>query len=152
MHFKKELDWRVRMKTISRVSKNRKSSIPKNAIVEVSKILSHSTRCSIVIILYIEAAGLPFSEIKSVIGTHISSPDLSHHLRILEKQSVLKNERKLDTSSGKARTSFYRLTEEGREIIAKLGQIICKKKNIEADLSGSAFYLMQSVMLFPSRI
>lgn len=49
------------------------------------------------------------------------------HLKGLEKRGIIRNERRLDLSTGRARTSFYRLTEKGKgmaEIIMKVKEII----------------------------
>lgn len=103
-------------------------------IRELSKFIDavgDSVRLEIAMLLLSVDKALAFSEIKANLLNKYSAPNLSYHIRVLEKSGIIKNERKLDISSGKARTSFYRLTPKGKTVIKALlniAKMISKEK------------------------
>lgn len=102
------------------------SSQTEKVIRKLSKffnVLRDSIRLEILMVLLQEDRSLSFSEIKANLKSEYSAPNLSYHIRALEDSGIIKNERRLDTSSGKARTSFYRLTPDGEKVIKALLEI-----------------------------
>lgn len=96
-------------------------------------VLSVQLRVKIVEGLYIGNKNKPksFSEIQNFLeesfGKKYPSSAILFHLRGLEKKGIIKNERKLDLSTGRARTSFYYLTEKGEwmaETLIKIREVI----------------------------
>jgi DNA-binding MarR family transcriptional regulator len=77
-------------------------------------------RLAALLSLFMEKRLFSFSEIKALFGNEYPSSVVSYHIRALEKANIIVNERKLDVSSGKARSSFYRLTDDGELIINAL--------------------------------
>jgi DNA-binding transcriptional ArsR family regulator len=83
-------------------------------------VLRDPMRLEIALLLFRKNLPLSFSEIKTSLGNKYSAPGLSYHIKALERANIIVNERKLDTSSGKARTSFYELTKEGKLVVEAL--------------------------------
>jgi DNA-binding PadR family transcriptional regulator len=79
-------------------------------------------------ILFYANRPLSFSEIKMNLKEECTSPVVSYCLRNLERAGIITNERKLDTTTGKARTSFYKLTDEGRRLFNFLIDIVRESK------------------------
>ena len=80
-------------------------------------LFRHSVRFRIAMVLNNSDKPLSFSEVMNSVGIVLSTPVLSYHLRALEAADLIKNIRELDTHTGKARSSFYELTERGKVII-----------------------------------
>jgi len=72
------------------------------------------------LLLLKENRPIAFSEIKHLLKDQYSSPDLAYHIRTLEKANIIRNQRMLDTTTGKARSSFYTLTDEGKWVVDAL--------------------------------
>ena len=90
----------------------------------ISKIFKDFIRLKIVIALAKSERPLSFSEILLLFGKRKNwSAKLSYHIRILEREKIITNERRLDTTTGKARSSFYALTEQGKTIAEILEEI-----------------------------
>jgi len=70
---------------------------------------------------------LSFSDIKKKLGEHYNSGLLYHNLKELETGKVLSNERKLDYSSGRAKTSFYKLTADATDFLSKIRELFKEK-------------------------
>lgn len=91
----------------------------KETPIKICKALAHPDRWKIMLRLYQSGKYLSFSEISFLKKEYLSAT-LSYHLRILEKAGLIINERRLDKQTGKARSSFYRSSVKGKEVINAL--------------------------------
>jgi DNA-binding transcriptional ArsR family regulator len=82
----------------------------KELLFNIPTSLANPFRLKIMALLSQSSKPLSFSEIAARLN--IQSPSLSYHLRFLEKEGFVINERRLDISTGKARTSFYWINKE----------------------------------------
>jgi DNA-binding transcriptional ArsR family regulator len=92
------------------------------AMRSVASALGHPLRWKILDLLCASDKSLCFAEI--CVSTLKKAPEVSYHIRILEKAKLVINERKLDTTTGKARTSFYRIPHAKKKLIKNLIQLI----------------------------
>ena len=108
------------------------------ALEDLSFVVKDFTKLKIVMLLYLNEldgeTSLSFAEIKDYLGKKYSSALVSYHIRQLEKRGIIENERKLDISTGKARSSFYKLTRKGKWI----GNILTKIKTLYIQRTGNS--------------
>lgn len=94
----------------------------------IQPVLGSPVRTKIVMILSRSQTPLSFAEILQQFGKEkIKNYNLIFHLRVLEKKGFVINERKLDLTSGRPRTSFFSLTDKGKKaakILEKILQIL----------------------------
>lgn len=83
-------------------------------------VLKDPTRQKIVMLLMKANKPLYFAEIKKSFEKELSAQLISYHLKTLHKAGILTNRRGLDMSTGRARTSFYTISERGRWLIEDL--------------------------------
>lgn len=102
-------------------------------LLDILNNFRHEDRWKIAKILRETGRNLSYAEIKQLcFGKEYNDGMLWQHLKSLTKSKVIKNERKLDFSgsTGKARTSFYSITNRGKAVVDHLTDIIeISKKN-----------------------
>jgi DNA-binding PadR family transcriptional regulator len=94
--------------------------------LRLSKALSAPVQWKVIILLSRQSKLLAFTEIYNYVKEDCSSGTLCNYLKVLEKTGFVKKIRKLDLTTGKARTSFYEISPEGKEIAEELIKILSK--------------------------
>jgi DNA-binding PadR family transcriptional regulator len=89
--------------------------------------LKNIDRLKIALILLREGE-LSFAEIKQRLGEDYNTGLLYHNLEEMMKNGIINNIKKLDLSSNRVRTSFYKLTEEAEDFLRKLRELMKSKK------------------------